>query len=805
MTGPEAISISPPLTLPTFSVFQSWPYPPLFLASLASHVLSIASGKSNLIDLQGANREVKKAVEAYWAGKISAEELTKAASEVKKSNWTSIKAQGVDFVPSGDFTLYDHVLDHSAAFNVIPKRYTGHGLSDLDIYFAMGRGRQAEGVDVPASEMKKWFDSNYHFVVPEFSDETDFKLNFNKALEEFKEAKALGVATRPVVLGPVSYLVLGKASKDAKPDFKPISLLPKLLPIYEDLLSALKEEGAEWVQIDEPILVLDVAATLEKEYATAYAALSKVAPKIMLTTYFNRLDSNVKFIAQLPVAGLHIDLDRAPGQLDEVVAAIKPTNIVLSLGVVSGRNIWKTDFDAAIKLGQKAVDALGAERVVIATSSSLLHTPVTLASEKKLTEEQRDWFSFATEKAGEVATIAAVLSGSQAPEVSAALEANKASIAKRRAFEKNSDDAVRKRVAAITDAMLERQSPFAVRKEVQAKHLNLPKFPTTTIGSFPQTKEIRQARAKLGKGEITEAEYEDFIKKEIQSVVDFQEKVGLDLFVHGEPERNDMVQYFGEQLSGFVFTQNAWVQSYGSRYVRPPIIVSDVSRPNPMTVKWSSYAQSLTKKPMKGMLTGPVTILNWSFPRADVSRELQSKQLALALRDEVVDLEKAGISAIQVDEPAIREGLPLRRSDWDEYLKWAVDSFKLSTAGVTDKLQTHSHFCYSDFDDIFPSIQRLDADVISIEASKSDMKLISTFKRYGYSNQIGPGVYDIHSPRVPGNQEIKDRLKDMLTILPDSLLFVNPDCGLKTRGWKETEASLQNLVEGARWARENYA
>ncbi|KAG6856346.1 hypothetical protein H0H87_005464 [Tephrocybe sp. NHM501043] len=753
----------------------------------------------------GANREVKKAVEAYWAGKISADDLTKIAADVKKASWNAVKAQGVDFIPSGEFSLYDHVLDHSAAFNVIPKRYQGLGLSPLDVYFAMGRGRQADGVDVPASEMKKWFDSNYHFVVPEFSEETDFKLVFNKAVEEFKEAQAAGIATRPVVLGPVSFLVLGKAAKDAKPGFQPISLLPKLLPIYKTLLTDLKAAGAEWVQVDEPILVLDSAANLEKEFTSAYTELAPIAPKILLTTYFSRLDSNLSYIAKLPIAGLHIDLDRAPGQLQEVVDAVKNTDIVLSLGVVSGRNIWKTDFDAAIKLAKVATDALGQDRVIIATSSSLLHTPVTLASEKKLTAEQRDWFSFATEKAAEVATIAAVVSNSQDAKIAAALEANKVSIAARRAFESNSDDTVRKRVAAITPDQLERKSPFAVRKEIQAKHLNLPKFPTTTIGSFPQTKEIRLARAKLGKGELTTEQYEEFIKKEVEEVVRFQERIGLDLLVHGEPERNDMVQYFGEQLHGFVFTQNAWVQSYGSRYVRPPIIVSDVSRPGPMTVQWSAYAQSLTQKPMKGMLTGPVTILNWSFPRADVSRELQSKQLALALRDEVVDLEKAGINAIQVDEPAIREGLPLRRADWDAYLKWAVDSFKLATAGVTDQLQTHSHFCYSDFDDIFPSIQRLDADVISIEASKADMKLLNTFKHYGYSNQIGPGVYDIHSPRVPGAQEIKDRLKAMLDILPDSLLFVNPDCGLKTRGWKETEASLVNLVEGAKWARENYA
>ncbi|KIJ56602.1 hypothetical protein M422DRAFT_22757 [Sphaerobolus stellatus SS14] len=752
----------------------------------------------------GANREIKKAVEAYWAGKISSEELTKAAAEVKKASWTSVKGKGVTYVPSGEFSLYDHVLDHSVQFNVIPARYTGQGLSDLDIFFAMGRGRQADGVDVPAGEMKKWFDSNYHYVVPELSDVVDFKLKYNKAVQEYKEAKALGVETRPVVLGPISYLVLGKASRDAPAGYETLSLLPKLLPIYSQLLSELKEAGAEWVQIDEPILVFDNAINFQAEYATAYAALSKVAPKILLTTYFGRLENNLDFAVKLPVAGIHIDLAREPAQFDQVLAAVKPTNLVLSLGLVNGRNIWKTDLSAAIAIANKAVEALGADRVIVATSSSLLHTPVTLASENKLTPEQKDWFSFALEKAGEVATIAAVVSGSQDAEVAAALEANKASIAARRAFEKNSDDSVRKRVAAITPESLNRQNPFPIRLEAQKKHLALPKFPTTTIGSFPQTKEIRSARAKLTKGQITEEEYDEFIKKEIQAVVAFQEKVGLDLLVHGEPERNDMVQYFGERLNGFVFTQNGWVQSYGSRYVRPPIIVSDVSRPTPMTVKWSSYAQSLTKKPMKGMLTGPVTILNWSFPRVDVSREIQSKQLALALRDEVVDLEKAGIQAIQVDEPAIREGLPLRRVDWDNYLTWAVDSFKLATAGVTDATQTHSHFCYSDFNDIFPSIQRLDADVISIEASKSDLKLLTAFKQYGYSNDIGPGVYDIHSPRVPSEEEIKDKIKNFLELIPSQHLVINPDCGLKTRGWKETEASLQNLTNAAKWARENY-
>ncbi|KAG7094236.1 hypothetical protein E1B28_007841 [Marasmius oreades] len=752
----------------------------------------------------GANREIKKVVEAYWAGKVSAEEVTKTAAEVRMSNWTELKQRGVTYLPVGDFSLYDHVLDHSAAFNAIPKRYQGQGLNALDTYFAMARGHQANGVDVPAGEMKKWFDSNYHFLVPELDETTDFKLNYNKALEEYNEVKALDKDSRPVVLGPITFLALAKATKEAREGFQPISLLPKLLPVYKQLLSELKAGGASWVQLDEPILVTDLGASFESQFVSAYQELVPVSPNIMLATYYGRLESNVNFLNKLPVAGVHIDLDRAPQQLDSAIAALSSTQIGLSLGVVSGRSIWKTDFQAALKLVEKATSALGPERVVVSTSTTLLHIPVTLANENKLTEEQKDWFSFALEKASEVATIAAAASGSQDAKVSAALEANRTSIAKRREFEKNSDDSIRKRVASIRPEDYERKNPFSVRREAQKK-LNLPKFPTTTIGSFPQTKEIRQARAKLGKNELSEVEYEEFIKKEIESAVRFQERIGLDLLVHGEPERNDMVQYFGERLNGFVFTQNAWVQSYGSRYVRPPIVVSDVSRKGPITVQWSRYAQSLTSKPMKGMLTGPVTILNWSFPRVDISRELQAQQLALALRDEVIDLEAAGIKAIQVDEPAIREGLPLRRADWDAYLGWAGNTFKLATAGVKNETQTHSHFCYSDFDDIFPQIQRLDADVISIEASKSDLKLIKTFKRYGYSNSIGPGVYDVHSPRVPPTEEIKERLKAMLEHLDQSLLFVNPDCGLKTRGWKETEASLVNLVNAARWARENYA
>ncbi|WWD05939.1 5-methyltetrahydropteroyltriglutamate-homocysteine S-methyltransferase [Kwoniella europaea PYCC6329] len=751
----------------------------------------------------GVNRSAKKAIESYWAGNSSAEQLQETAKNIRKERWESIKNAGVDVIPSGDFTLYDHLLDHSFNFGVIPQRYVEQKLSPLDTYFAMGRGRQdrAKGIDVVASEMGKFFDSNYHIVKVDHSPSTEFSLKNNQQLNEYKEAKELGITTRPVLFGPITYLSLVRAGRDAPADFEPLSLLDKLIPVYKELLTQLKEAGVEEVQIDEPILVLDKAEQQGDLFKKTYEALAPVAPKITITTAYGRVGKSIEFLKDLPIHALHLDLDREPKQLDEVLAALKPTKIAIELGVVSGRNIWKNDLKASKALADKAIAELGADKVTVSTSSSLLHTPISIKVETKLTPQQVSWLSFATEKCEEVATLAGALNGKE----SEAFEQNSKDIAARREFERTSDSAVRDRVAAITEEQLKRKSPFPARREAQKKHLNLPKFPTTTIGSFPQTKEIRVARAKFTKGELSKEDYEKAMEKEVGSVVEFQEKVGLDLLVHGEPERNDMVQYFGEQLNGFIFTQLGWVQSYGSRYVRPPIVVSDVSRPSPMTVRWSSYAQSLTKLPMKGMLTGPVTILNWSFPRADVTKEVQSKQLALALRDEVVDLANAGIKAIQVDEPAIREGLPLRKADWDNYLTWAVDSFRLSTSGVEDDIQVHSHFCYSDFGDIFPSIQRLDADVISIEASKADLKLLDVFKSYGYSNEIGPGVYDIHSPRVPSEQEIKDRIAAMVKVLPADLMVVNPDCGLKTRGWKETEESLANLVAAAKWARETYA
>lgn len=753
----------------------------------------------------GPHREVKKVLEAYWGDKISKDDLLKVAKEQRLHTYEIIKSQGVDFVPTGTFSLYDHILDASNTFGIIPEAYAKSGLEPLDLYFAMARGHQKGGVDLPATEMKKWFDSNYHYLVPEYSEASEFSLNNLKPVDEFVEAKEAGYNARPAIIGPITLLWLGKISKDAKDEnFNRYTLLPKLSAVYVELLKKLQAAGAQWVQIEEPVLVLDIAAELVKEFKETYELFAKEVPglNILLATYFGRLEDNVNIVKELPIAGLHIDLDRAPEQLEPVLQALAPTKIGLSLGLVSGRNIWKTDLAAALELAKKAVSAVGAERVQISSSSSLLHTPYTTANETKLAPKVLDWFSFATEKCGEIATIAVALGDSGA--ASDRLAQNAKSIAARREFEKSSDPAVRNRVANVKPEDLSRKSPFSHRREVQREYLKLPPFPTTTIGSFPQTKEIRQYRARFSKGEISQEEYEKFLEDEIKSVVHKQESLGLDVLVHGEPERNDMVQYFGEQLDGFVFTQNAWVQSFGSRYVRPPIVVSDVSRPKAMTVRWSSYAQSLTQKIMKGMLTGPVTILNWSFPRVDIGRDQQAFQIALALRDEVVDLEKAGIHAVQVDEPAIREGLPLRRKEWDGYLKWAVDSFRLAVGGASDAMNTASHFCYSDFNDIMDSVIALDADMISIENSKSDAKLLKIFQKTHYPNEIGPGVFDIHSPRVPSADEMTERIKEMTKFIDPKLLWVNPDCGLKTRTWPECTAQLQAMVTAAHNARKEF-
>ncbi len=691
-------------------------------------------------------------------------------------------------------------------FGAVPERYTTHKLDTLDEYFAMGRGHQKDGVDVQSLEMVKWFDSNYHYVKPTLQDNQTFKLMDDpKAVRHFIEAKEAGITTRPVILGPVSFLHLGKA--DRKSNVDPITLLEKLLPVYEQLLKELKKAGAETVQIDEPVLVFDLPSKTRNAFKPAYEKLSALqgneGPQLVLATYFGDIVHNFDVVdASLKnLYGLHVDLVRHPEQLGPVIEHLGPKQI-LSAGIVDGRNIWKNNMKKSVELIETAVQKLGKERVIVATSSSLLHTPHTLESEKNLDDEVRNWFAFAVEKATEVAILAKAVTEGPAS-VRSELEANEKSQQARATSKRTNNPDVKKRQESVTKQMHERKSAFDSRYAQQKEHLKLPIFPTTTIGSFPQTKDIRVHRNKLSKGEITPEEYEKFIEKEIRDNIAVQEELDLDVYVHGEPERNDMVQYFGERMDGYVFTTHAWVQSYGSRCVRPPIVVGDVSRPKPMTVKESKYAVSVSKKPMKGMLTGPITCLRWSFPRDDVHQSVQAQQLALALRDEVVDLEEAGVLVIQVDEPALREGLPLRSgAEREKYLDWAVDSFKLSTAGVKDSTQIHSHFCYSEFQDFFHAIAALDADVLSIENSKSDAKLLKVFIDESYPRHIGPGVYDIHSPRVPSEQEIKDRIEEMLQYLKPEQLWINPDCGLKTRQWKETKEALSNMVNAAQYYRQ---
>ncbi|KAK6458890.1 methionine-synthesizing 5 methyltetrahydropteroyltriglutamate--homocysteine methyltransferase [Scheffersomyces xylosifermentans] len=755
----------------------------------------------------GGQRELKKVTESYWQGKVTVDELLATGKQLRAHNWKLQKDAGVEIIPSNDFSYYDQVLDLSLLFNAIPERYTKFDLAPIDVLFAMGRGLQRKAtestaaVDVTALEMVKWFDSNYHYVRPTFSHSTEFKLNTAagiKPVDEFNEAKALGVHTRPVILGPVSYLYLGKADKDSL-DLEPISLLEKVLPVYKELLAKLKEAGAEQVQIDEPILVLDLPEAVQAKYQAAYDALVGAdLPELVLTTYFGDVRPNLSAISKLPVAGFHFDFVRVPEQLDEV-ASILTDKQTLSVGIVDGRNIWKTNLTKASEFVQKAIEKVGADRVIVATSSSLLHTPVDLENETKLDPVIKDWFSFATQKLGEIVTIAKNVSGE---DVSEALAANAASIKSRTESSITTNPKVQERLATINESLSTRKVPFPERLAVQKAKYNLPLFPTTTIGSFPQTKDIRVNRNKFAKGTITAEEYETFINKEIETVIRFQEEVGLDVLVHGEPERNDMVQYFGEQLEGFAFTTNGWVQSYGSRYVRPPIIVGDVSRPKAMTVKESVYAQSITKAPVKGMLSGPITCLRWSFPRDDVSGKVQALQLGLALRDEVQDLEAAGITVIQVDEPAIREGLPLRAGkERSDYLNWAAQSFRVATSGVANDTQIHSHFCYSDLD---PNhIKALDADVVSIEFSKKDdPNYIQEFS--DYPNHIGLGLFDIHSPRIPSKEEFVTRIEEILKVYPAANFWVNPDCGLKTRGWPEVRESLTNMVEAAKFFRAKY-
>jgi 5-methyltetrahydropteroyltriglutamate--homocysteine methyltransferase len=746
----------------------------------------------------GPRRELKTALEKYWAGRIGVGPLQEQAEGLRTATWARQHSLGVTQIPSNDFSFYDHVLDTAAMVGAVPAVYGwGGGAVPLDTYFAMARGTQSSGgsPSLPALEMTKWFDTNYHYMVPELHPGQRFTLASTKPLDEFLEAKSLGFHTRPVLVGPVTWLLLGKVTESG---FDPLSLMQRLLPVYAEILNRLAAAGADWVQMDEPCLALDMTGRAREVMAATYKALAVAAPdvKLLVASYFGGLGDNLDTALALPVAGLHIDLVRAPEQLDAVVARA-PADLVLSLGVVDGRNIWRADLPAILDRIEPAVERRGAERVVLAPSCSLLHVPIDLELETGLDGDLKRWLAFAVQKIGELGTLARAL-GEGRSAVQEMLDESASAAEARRRSPRIHDAAVQARLAAVTPAMAKRGSAFAVRRQAQHAQRPLPAFPTTTIGSFPQTDAVRKARAAHKKGAMDDAAYDEFLKQETAAAVRWQEEIGIDVLVHGEFERNDMVQYFGEQLAGYAFTTYGWVQSYGSRCVRPPVIYGDVSRPRPMTVRWSRYAQSLTARPVKGMLTGPVTMLQWSFVRDDLPRSAVCRQIALAIRDEVTDLEKAGIGIVQIDEPAFREGLPLRRGDWRAYLDWAVECFRLASSGVADTTQIHTHMCYSEFNDIIDSIAALDADVISIETARSKMELLDAFIGYRYPNEIGPGVFDIHAPRRPGVDEMAALLRKAKERLAPDQIWVNPDCGLKTRRWDEVRPALANMVQAAK-------
>ncbi|MFD1141652.1 5-methyltetrahydropteroyltriglutamate--homocysteine S-methyltransferase [Larkinella insperata] len=757
----------------------------------------------------GSHRELKKASEQYWAGKISHDQLLEAGQRIRRDNWLTQQQAGIALIPCNDFSFYDQTLDWSLTVNAIPERFQPlaekPSANELDLYFAMARGYQKDGLDLIAMEMTKWFDTNYHYIVPEFTQNQTFSLRSEKLFAQFEEAKTvLGAVPKPVLLGPVTYLLLGKEKEDG---FHRLDLLDRLLPVYEQILNRLQEQGAEWIQLDEPSLVLNSDEREKLAYATAYRFLRERFPKLKLlvASYFECFGENLTLATQLPVDALHLDLVRCPSQLDDILNTdFVNGSTALSLGVVDGRNIWINDLSRSLDLIRKAIDALGRDRVLVAPSCSLLHTPCDLDSETDasgLTPEIKQWLAFAKQKLAEVVKLATISTDPNSEQAQTWLRANEAVLTARRQSTRINRPAVQQRVNQLTDADTHRQGAFGQRQALQHQRLHLPLFPTTTIGSFPQTEDVRVNRAKFKKGEKTLEQYEDFIRTETEKAIRWQEEIGLDVLVHGEFERNDMVEYFGELLDGFAFSQNGWVQSYGSRCVKPPIIYGDVYRPEAMTVRWAEYAQSLTDKPVKGMLTGPVTILQWSFVRDDQPRRDTCMQIAFAIRDEVVDLERAGIRVIQIDEPAIREGLPLRRENWAAYLDWAVKAFRVSASGVQDETQIHTHMCYSEFNDIIQQIADMDADVITIETSRSQMELLDAFVQFNYPNEIGPGVYDIHSPRVPTKEEMVALLNKAADVLPVRNLWVNPDCGLKTRRWPETEQALKNMVQAAQTAR----
>ncbi|QDU76300.1 5-methyltetrahydropteroyltriglutamate--homocysteine methyltransferase [Bremerella volcania] len=746
----------------------------------------------------GGRRELKWLLEKYWKGTIGADDLLTGAHKIRETNWKSQAEAGIDQLPVGDFSLYDHVLDWALRVGAVPAAYqTPQLVSELDRYFAMARGTQ-KGADLPALEMTKWFNTNYHYIVPEWSADQAFELNADAFLAEITAAQTVSKEVRPVVLGPVSLLLLGKLKGSSA---SPLVLLDKLLPVYQQLLAKLNEAGVKWVQWDEPILALDLDGDVQAALKHSLESLSQSrgSVKLVLTSYFESLRENLPLAFSLLVDAVHLDLVYGPEQLPAALRHIRPEQF-LSLGLVDGRNVWKTDLAKALELAETAAAAIGKDRLLIAGSCSLLHSPVDLAHEAELDSEVKSWLAFARQKLDEIVILTRAINEGQAS-VARQLHENAAAMEARRTSRRTHDPLVRDRQKAISPESLRRQADYAARKTQQQERLNLPLLPTTTIGSFPQTSEVRQARAAYRKGDLAADEYQKFLQTETQKCIARQESLGIDVLVHGEFERNDMVEYFGEQLEGFVVSKNGWVQSYGSRCVKPPIIFGDVHRPRAMTVEMTRYAQSLTSRPVKGMLTGPVTILFWSFIRDDQPRRDTCQQIALAIRDEAADLEAAGISVIQIDEPALREGLPLRKADQASYLQWAVEAFRLASSGVANQTQIHTHMCYCEFNEILPSIAALDADVISIETSRSKMELLDGFGSFQYPNEIGPGVYDIHSPRVPATSEMVGLLKKAVDVIPAQRLWVNPDCGLKTRGWVEVEAALQSMVEAAREVR----
>ncbi|WAL78264.1 5-methyltetrahydropteroyltriglutamate--homocysteine S-methyltransferase [Shewanella sp. DAU305] len=738
----------------------------------------------------GRRRELKFALEKYWRGEITQAELREVASELRRTHWQWQVAAGIEQVPVGDFAFYDQVLTLSATLNAIPERHRGEGAIDLDTLFRVARGRAPTGQDAPASEMTKYFNTNYHYLVPELTQNQEFSIAYEQFFDEVSEAQALGYKAKPVLLGPVSYLHLAKTVGQ---EFDKLSLLPNLLTAYADILARFAAQGVEWVQLDEPVLALELDLHWQAAMTKTYQALSTANVKVLLASYYGGIAHHQALVSALPVAGLHLDLVTAPDQLTVFANALRCEQI-LSAGVVNGRNVWAAEIDLiAERIGAVAGD-LG-DRLWIGTSCSLLHSPVDLDVEVKLLPVLRKQLAFAKQKLLELSKVRQLL---LAPSSDEAQKISAFCIARRQAKALAADKQVVDRVAALTAADYERANDFSVRQSVQQQKYHLPLLPTTTIGSFPQTPAIRGLRSRWRKGELNDAQYNEQLQQVTRDTIERQLKLGIDVLVHGEAERNDMVEYFGEQLAGVGFSKNGWVQSYGSRCVKPPLIYGDVSRPKAMTVEWAEFAQSLTDKPVKGMLTGPVTILHWSFAREDISRDAIATQLALAIRDEVVDLQNAGIGIIQIDEPAFREGLPLKQSEWQTYLDWAVNAFKLSAAGVTDETQIHTHMCYSEFNDTIGAIAAMDADVITIETSRSRMELLNAFEDFEYPNEIGPGVYDIHSPNTPSVEAMVHLIEKAAQKVPVRQLWVNPDCGLKTRTWDEVEPALKNMVDATR-------